>query len=105
MDEDREYEEKLDYYMQIGVIELVGVDVDGEIIYRLTDKAETEAPELWQAQLDYIDDALIDLYQQGLMSIEYNEDLDAIINFTEEGYLQAVELGLIDPDDQSPEDD
>ena len=54
---DEEFEEKIDYYMSIGVVELVGVDEDGEIVYEITDKAETEAPELWAAHIEYVDRA------------------------------------------------
>lgn len=97
---DEEFEEKLDYYLSIGVVELVGVDENGEIVYEITDKAETEAPELWAAHIDYVDKALLDLYDKGLISVEYNEDLEALINMTPEGYEAAKELGLLDFEDE-----
>ena len=101
---DEEFEEKLDYYLSIGVVELVGMDEDGEIIYEITEKAETEAPELWAAHRDYVDQALLDLYERGLISVEYNEDLEAMINMTPEGYEAARELGLLDfEDEEEPE--
>lgn len=94
MDED--FGDRLDYYLSIGVVNLVGVDEDGEIVYEITEKAETEAPELWAAHRDYVDKALIDLYEKGLISIEYTEDLEAMINLSPEGYEAAKELGLLD---------
>lgn len=101
---DEEFEEKLDYYLSIGVVELVGMDEDGEIIYEITEKAETDAPELWAAHRDYVDQALLDLYERGLISVEYNEDLEAMINMTPEGYEAARELGLLDfEDEEEPE--
>lgn len=95
MDEE-EYSDKIDYYLSIGVVELVGMDENGEIIYQITDKAEFEAPELWQAHQEFVDEALIDLYEQGLISIEYNENLEAMINLSPEGYEKAKEMGLIE---------
>lgn len=94
MDED--FGDRLDYYLSIGVVNLVGVDKDGEIVYEITEKAETDAPELWAAHRDYVDKALIDLYEIGLISIEYTEDLEAMINLSPEGYEAAKELGLLD---------
>ena len=101
---DEEFEDRLDYYLSIGVVELVGVDEDGEIIYEITPKAELEAPELWEAHKDYVDKALLDLYERGLITIEYNEDLEAMINMSPEGYEAARELGLLDfEDEEEPE--
>lgn len=97
---DEEFEDKLEYYLSIGVVELVGMDEDGEIIYEITEKAETEAPELWAAHKDYVDNALIDLYEKGLISIEYNEDLEAMINMTPEGYDAAKKMGLLSFDEE-----
>lgn len=96
---DEEFEDKLDYYLSIGVVELVGVDEDGEIIYEITEKAELEAPELWEAHKDYVDQALLDLYERGLISVEYNEDLEAMISMTPEGYEAVKELGLLNEEE------
>lgn len=101
---DEEFEEKIDYYMSIGVVELVGVDEDGEIVYEITDKAETEAPELWAAHIEYVDRALLDLYEKNLITIEYNENLEAMINMTPEGYEAARKLGLLSDDEEETED-
>ena len=100
MSQERYIEEKLSYYLDIGAVELVGVDKDGEIIYQVTEKAKTDAPELWESHQKYVDDALIGLLERGLINVEYNENLEAIINLNEEGYEEAVKMGLIDPDDQ-----
>ena len=100
MSEEQYVEEKLSYYLEIGAVELVGVDENGEIIYQVTENAKTDAPELWESHQKYVDDALIGLLERGLINVEYNENLEAIINLNEEGYEEAVKMGLIDPDDQ-----
>lgn len=99
MDED-EYSEKLAYYLSVGAVELVGMDENGEIIYEITEKAETEAPELWEAHQEYVDEALVGLYEQGYLTVEYNDNLEAMISLTPEGFEIAKELGLLDFEDE-----
>jgi hypothetical protein len=85
--------------MEIGAIEISGVDEDGEIIFKITDKAEHLAPELWQSHKDYIDETLLDLYEKDLISVEYNENLEATITLTEEAKKIARQHGMIEIED------
>ena len=105
MSEEQYIEEKLSYYLEIGAVELVGVDENGEIIYQINEKAKTDAPELWESHQQFVDDALIGLLERGLITVEYNENLEAMISLNEEGYEEAVKMGLIDPNDQEDLED
>jgi hypothetical protein len=96
--DDEEYQDRLNEYIASGVVELVGMDEDGELIYSITDKAETEAPELWASHREYVDDALVGLFEKGLITVEYDENLEAILSLGPEGYEEAKKLGLIDFD-------
>lgn len=91
---------KLKHYLDIGAIQEAGIDENGEVVY-LIDEVRTKelAPELWESHLEYIDRNLINLYKQGLMRVEYDENLDATLEFTPEGYEKAVEQGLIPLED------
>jgi ribulose-5-phosphate 4-epimerase/fuculose-1-phosphate aldolase len=95
MEED-EFERDLEYYIEIGAVELSGVDEYGEIIFKITDAAEELVPELWQAHKDYIDQTLLDLYEKDLISVEYNENLEATITLTEEAKKIARQHGMIE---------
>lgn len=97
--EDEEFERDLEYYMEIGAVEFSGVDEYGEVIFKITDKAEHLVPELWQAHKDYIDQTLLDLYEKDLISVEYNENLEATITLTEEAKKIAREHGMIEVED------
>jgi hypothetical protein len=88
----------LDYYMEIGAVEVVGVDEFGELIFRVTDKAELLAPDLWEAHTKHIDESLIDLYNKGYVNVTYDDDLNAIIELSEDGKKTARELGIITVD-------
>jgi hypothetical protein len=98
MTEDEANDERLAYYLKIGAVNFEGVDESGEIVYSISDSAKELAPELWQSHIDYVDRSLIELYEQGLVEIEYNENLEATINITQEGQKIAREKGLIEMD-------
>lgn len=94
--------EQMQYYIEIGAIRLAGYNENGEAIFELNESVTKElAPELWQAHMEYIDDTLINLYKDGLMDVEYDENLEATMHFTKEGYEIALEKGAIpiDPDE------
>ena len=101
MDErDEQFEMDLAYYMEIGAVNLVGINENGEAVYEITELAQELAPELWQAHTDYIDRTMIELFDAGLLNVEYDENLEATIHLTKEGYEVAKEYGLINLDDE-----
>ena len=86
----------LDYYIEIGAVSVEGIDEHGEFIFLVTEKAKDLAPELWQAHIDYIDSAMLKLYEQGLVDVSYDENLDATFELSQDGQALAKELGLIE---------
>ena len=92
MDED----EKLAYYLEIGAIEVVGIEDDGEFIFKINDSAKNLAPELWDAHEDHVNSTLLELYEKGLINVSYDESLEAIIEITPEGMNVIKASGLID---------
>ena len=97
--EDSEGNDLFDYYMEIGAIELSGIDESGEIVFSVTDKAKELAPELWKAHADYVDETLLELYSKDLISVEYNENLQATISLTEEAQRIIEDKGIMPLDD------
>jgi hypothetical protein len=91
-------EDKMEYYLSIGAIELAGMDADGEFIFNITDKAKDLAPELWHAHEEHVSESLISLYNKGLINVTYNDNLEAIIEMSDEGKKAAKEMGLIEMD-------
>ena len=103
MDEERDEDMQLQYYMEIGAITLEGVDESGEMILAIHEKAKDGAPELWEAHIRYVDDSLMKLYEAGLMEVEYDENLQATLHVSPEGQKLAKQLGLIEMDlDETP---
>ena len=91
-------EDRMEYYISIGAIELAGMDEDGEFIFNITDRAKLIAPDLWKAHQEHVDESLIELYNKGVISVTYNEDLEAVIEMSDEGKKMAKEFGLIEMD-------
>lgn len=77
-------DEILEYYIEIGAIEIAGVDKNGEILFSITEKAKELAPELWESHKAHVDDTLVELYKKGLVEIEYDENLEAKIKLSPE---------------------
>ena len=93
--------EKMQYYIDIGAIRLAGYNDDGEAIFELKEDITKElAPELWDAHMEYVDTNLTELFEEGLMSVEYDENLEATMHFTKEGYAIAIEKGIVPLEDQ-----
>lgn len=84
----------LNYYIEIGAVELTGINEEGEFMFRITKKAEEVAPWLWKAHRKNVDEMLMDLYEKGLLSVSYNEDLEAMFELTDEGVALAEKYGL-----------
>jgi len=99
MDMDSEDGEILDYYIEIGAIEVAGIEDDGEFIFGITDKAKDVAPELWEAHQEHVDNSLMQLYEMGLINVTYDESLNPIFELTEEGKIVSKQFGLIQMDD------
>lgn len=94
--ENNEEQELFNYYIEIGAISVMGIDDDGEFIYQITEKAKDIAPELWEAHLNYVDDAMMELYKKDLVEIEYDENLEPTFRLGRKGLDEAKKLGLIE---------
>ena len=86
---------RMAHYLEIGAIELAGMDESGEMVFTINDSAEELAPELWQAHMDYIDKNLIELYEAGYLKVDYDDNLEAMISLSEEGFKIAKEKGIL----------
>ena len=89
---------RLQHYIDIGAVELAGVDESGELIFAIHETAKELAPELWAAHMDHIDKTLVDLYQAGYLRVEYDENLEAEIMLSPEGLAIAKAKGIIPMD-------
>ena len=90
--------EMLDYYIQLGAIEVAGISEDGEFIFGITELAREVAPDLWEAHANHVDQSMMQLYEMGLVNITYDENLNATFELTEEGKKVSKDFGIIELD-------
>jgi len=91
---------KIQHYIEIGAIRIAGFTKDGEAVFELNEYRTKElAPELWKRHEEYVDEELLRLMDSDLMQVEYDENLNATLNFTQEGFEQAKEKGIIPIED------
>jgi hypothetical protein len=93
--DDQDSNEKLERYIEIGAVDIAGIDEDGEFIFAINESAKDSAPELWEAHMHYVDKALLELYMDGHMQVEYDENLEAMISLSPEGFEIAKAKGIL----------
>ncbi len=92
--------QRMEHYLEIGAIRFAGYNEEGEAIFELNEAITKDlAPELWDAHMEYVDDNLLELYKDGLLDVEYDENLEATMHFTKEGFEIAKEKGIIPIED------
>ena len=85
-----EHREAMERLIEEGAAILDGIDEDGEPIY----KFDMNVLELHQAMMDDMDKVLIDLYEKGLIEIDYDEDLNARMSVSPEGKIALEQAGF-----------
>ncbi len=58
---------------------------DGEVLFRVTPLTETLYPEFYKAHLEELDEELLHLLELDLITVTYNENLEAVFSLTEAG--------------------
>lgn len=92
------------YLLEVGALEIDGVAQDGEILYKVnSDKMAEYCPEMLEVMHEDLEDSLLNLYQQGLVDMQYNENLEAIFNISPEGEKALLEMGFYNLDDLQEE--
>lgn len=92
---DEEHMQIMEYLVAEGAAFLEGIDEDGEAIYMFDmDVLEEVMPELHAVMQEDMDQVLVDLFQKGLIDISYDEDLNALMNISEQGKLALTEAGF-----------
>jgi len=95
MDQDG-FDQMMEHYVEIGAVTVNGIDVSGNFIYVITDKAKELAPDLWEMHHEMIDEALVGLFEQGLIEVEYDEDLNANMKISDAAREVMYQLGYVD---------
>ena len=101
---DEEHQEIMEYLISEGAAILDGIDENGEPIYKFDmDVLEEVMPELHAVMQEDMDQVLVDLYQQGLIEVSYDENLNALMSISEQGKVALLEAGFDLDDNEDTE--
>jgi hypothetical protein len=100
LDKEEEFQEYasniIDELVNKGIAELDGIDKDGDFIYKFDMQLMKELmPDFYGTWMEEIEENLISLYQKGLVEIEYDENLEAVFNISEEAKEALKDFGLV----------
>jgi hypothetical protein len=74
-----EYEEMMDYMIKNNYIQSVGIDEDGEPIYKMTQDLIEDYPDIFEAHMEFTNELLFSVWQKGYVEMTMTEDGEWII--------------------------
>ena len=88
------------YLMDVGAITIDGMSRDGELLFRIYQKLMKEyCPELLEVFNEDLEESLMDLFDKGLVDVQYNENLEAIFSVSNEAIDEIEKYGFYHMDD------
>ena len=106
-DDDIASEQVIGYLIKVGAAIWDGMDDEGERIFKFNMPILHEVmPDLYDQIMEDIDQVMLDLYERGLVEVEYNEELEAKFKISPEGRQELAKLGFdyFYPEDENLED-
>jgi hypothetical protein len=96
---EEDFENLMEYYIEVGAVVVNGIDENGNFIYKITDLAREVAPELWAMHHEMVDEALLELFEKDLIEVEYDEELNANLKISDEAKKIMQQKGYVELDD------
>jgi hypothetical protein len=97
MNEDEQIEGLIDDLISMGALIRQPDPVNGEIIYNVNPERMMEVmPSFHELFMEEVESTILDLYEQGLVNVEYDENLNARYSLTEEGQNVVDQIILSD---------
>lgn len=84
---------KIDEMISDGSLILGGLEDDGEPYYNMNPELMKELhPEFYESMMSELDDTLMNLYMDGLIDVEYDENLTPIFSVSDKGleYIESI---------------
>lgn len=92
---DKNDDELIGFLEDQGAIVWDGVDTNGEAVFKFDlEKLKVVMPEMHAEIMKDIDADLMTLYEEGLVELEYDENLNAMFKITEKGKKWSQEMGF-----------
>lgn len=92
MSEDELIDMEIARMLEDGSLVISGM-VNGEPYYNMVPEIMKQTnPAFYEIMVSEIDESLIVLYEQGLLKVDYDENLNAMFSLTDEGIALAEEI-------------
>jgi hypothetical protein len=92
---EEETEKIIEYLVSQGAAEWDGMDQYGERMFKFNMPVLQEImPELYKEIMEDIDSTMLDLFEKGLVDIEYDENLQAMFKVSEKAREMLSEMGI-----------
>ena len=92
---EEETEQVIEYLVSQGAAEWDGIDQSGERMFKFNMPVLKEImPDLYAEIMGDIDNTMLDLFQKGLIDIEYDENLEAMFKISEQAREILSDLGM-----------
>jgi hypothetical protein len=96
-------EQVIGYLINMGAAVWDGMDKDGARMFRFNmDVLQDVMPDMYDAVMEDLDQVMLGLYEEGLVEVEYDENLEAKFNISPEGkqVLKGFGFDNFYPDDE-----
>jgi DNA-binding MarR family transcriptional regulator len=99
MNEDEQIELLIDDLVEMGALIRQPDPVNGETVYNVvSDRMQEVMPSFHEIFIEEVEQTMLDLYEKGLVNIEYDENLKVLYSLTEEGERVVDEMIMSNPD-------
>lgn len=92
---EEETERVIEYLVSVGAAEWDGMDESGERMFKFNMPILKEImPDLYTEIMGDIDNTMIELFKDGLVDIEYDENLEAMFKISEKARVILSDMGM-----------
>jgi hypothetical protein len=74
-----QYEEVMEYMLENSYIEEIGIDEDGEPIYKMSPEMMKDFPDIFNAHMEVTNELLFSVWQKGYVEMTMTEDGEWLI--------------------------
>ena len=86
MDYEEDLHDFMNHLMESGALILHGMTDSGEVTYKFDfDILKEVSPEFYEIMMEDINESVLDLYKDGYLDMEYDENLNAKFKLNEKG--------------------
>ena len=92
-------QDDIEYLLEIGALEFVHVDQNGDNVYRFTDTARKLVPEIYDAHMKEFNNIVFSLWNKNLIDVVFDEEGEPLISINENSF-NSEEIQELDEEER-----